>query len=200
MEREWKRKRTKDARPKPPLRISSVGWFNPSKRGDIDENAHLGGSRLAHCFTHGAGEMKLVSESLSIDDYNQAVEVFYERGWTDGLPVVLPTRNQVEAMIAYSGRDPQESVGPIPPKGSEGTVEKLAINAVMGGCRPEHFPVVLAAMEAMMDPAHNLNGVSHTTHMCVSLIIVNGPIARELGFNSRDGVFGNGYRANAAVG
>ncbi len=144
--------------------------------------------------------MKLVSESLSIDDYNQAVEVFYERGWTDGLPVVLPTRNQVEAMIAYSGRDPQESVGPIPPKGSEGTVEKLAINAVMGGCRPEHFPVVLAAMEALVDPAHNLNGVSQTTHMCVSLVIVNGPIARELGFNSRAGVFGNGYRSNAAVG
>ncbi|MGH7645265.1 MAG: hypothetical protein ACREMR_06735, partial [Gemmatimonadales bacterium] len=144
--------------------------------------------------------MKLVSETLSIDDYEQAVELFFERGWTDGLPVVLPTRPRVEAMIAYVGRDPQESLGPVPPKGGEATIEKLAINAAMGGCRPEHFPVVLAAIEAMMDPAHNLNGVSQTTHMCVSLIIVNGPIARELGFNSRDGVFGNGYRANAAVG
>ncbi len=144
--------------------------------------------------------MKLVSESLSLDDYDEAVELFFERGWTDGLPVVLPTRRRVEAMIAHVGRDPQESLGPVPPKGGEATIEKLAINAVMGGCRPEHFPVALAAMEAMMDPAHNLNGVSQTTHMCVSLIIVNGPIARELGFNSRDGVFGNGYRANAAVG
>jgi len=144
--------------------------------------------------------MKLVSESLSIDDYEQAIETFYERGWTDGLPVVLPTRKSVEAMIAQSGRDPLESLGSIPPKGGEATVEKLAINAVMGGCRPEHFPVVLAAMEAMMDPAHNLNGVTQTTHSCVSLVIVNGPIARELNFNSRDGVFGNGYRANAAVG
>src|SRR5438046_2628709 len=79
-------------------------------------------------------------------------------------------------------------------------VDRRAANAVMGGARPEHFPVVLAAMEALLDPAHNLNGVTQTTHMCVSLVIVNGPIARELAFNSRDGVFGNGYRANAAVG
>src|SRR5260370_69846 len=80
------------------------------------------------------------------------------------------------------------------------TVEKLAVDAVMGGCRPEQFPVVLAAIEAMLDPVHNLNGVLQTTHMCVSLVIVNGPIARALGINARDGVFGNGYRANAAIG
>jgi hypothetical protein len=144
--------------------------------------------------------MKLISERLDIDDADEAIELFYERNWTDGLPVVLPTRPRVEALIEHVGRDPQESLGPVPPKGGEATVEKLAINAVMGGCRPEHFPVVLAAMEALLDPAHNLNGVSQTTHMCVSLVIVNGPIARELKFNSRDGVFGNGYRANAAVG
>ena len=109
--------------------------------------------------------MNLVSESLSLDDYEQAVELFFERGWTDGLPVVLPTRKRVEALIAYVGHDPQASQGPVPPKGGEATIEKLAINAVMGGCRPEHLPVVLAAMEAMMDPAHNLNGVSQTTHL-----------------------------------
>jgi len=144
--------------------------------------------------------MNLVSERLNIDEYEEAVELFFARGWTDGLPVVLPTPRQVEALIAHAERDPQESLGPVPPKGGAATIEKLAINAVMGGCRPEHFPVVLAAMEALMDPAHNLNGVSQTTHMCVSLVIVNGPIARALNFNSRDGVFGNGYRANAAVG
>jgi hypothetical protein len=75
--------------------------------------------------------MKLVSESLSLDDYEQAVELFFERGWTDGLPVVLPTRKRVEALISYAGRDPQESLGPVPPKGGEATIEKLAINAVM---------------------------------------------------------------------
>ena len=139
-------------------------------------------------------------DSLVVDDYEQAVEMFFERGWTDGLPIVLPTRKLVDAMIAASGRDRAESLGPIPPKGGEATIEKLAVNAVMGGCRPEHFPIVLAAFEAMMEPEHNLNGVQQTTHMCVSLAIVNGPIARELNFNSRDGVFGNGYRSNAAVG
>jgi hypothetical protein len=144
--------------------------------------------------------MNLISERLDVDDYDEAVELFYQRNWTDGLPVVLPTRRRVEAMIAGAGRDPQESLGPVPPKGGPATVEKLAINAVMGGCLPAHFPVVLAALEALLDPAHNLNGVTQTTHMCVPLVIVNGPIARELGFNSRDGVFGNGYRANAAVG
>lgn len=141
-----------------------------------------------------------LADSLQIDDYEKAVELFFERGWTDGLPVVLPTRGLVEAMIATSGRDRNESLGPMPPQGGEATIEKLATNAVMGGCRPEHFPVVLAAIEAMLQPEHNLNGVTQTTHMCVSLAIVNGPIARELKFNSRDGVFGNGFRANGAVG
>jgi len=141
-----------------------------------------------------------LTESLQIDDYEQAMETFYERGWTDGLPVMLPTRKLVDAMIAASGRDRNESLGPVSPKNGEATVEKLAINAVMGGCRPEHFPVVLAAFEAMLAPEHNLNGVTQTTHMCVSLTIVNGPIARRLKFNSRDGVFGNGYRSNGAVG
>src|ERR1700730_12243021 len=107
--------------------------------------------------------MKLVSESLSLDAYDEAVEPFFERGGAGGLPVVLPTRRRVESMIAHAGRDPQESLGPIPPKGGEATVEKLAINAVMGGCRPEHFPVVLAAREEMMDPTHNLKALSQTT-------------------------------------
>ena len=139
-------------------------------------------------------------DSLQIEDYEQAVELFFARGWTDGLPVVIPTRRLVDALIAGCGRERHESLGAIPPKNGAATIEKLAVNAVMGGCRPEHFPVVLAALEAMLAPEHNLNGVTQTTHMCVSLTIVNGPIARELDFNSRDGVFGNGYRANGAVG
>ncbi len=144
--------------------------------------------------------MNLISERMNVDDYEQAIELFYERHWTDGLPVILPTRRRVEGLVEHVRRDPQESLGSVPPMGGLATIEKLAINAVMGGCRPEYFPVVLAAMEALLDPRHNLNGVTQTTHMCVSLAIVNGPIARELGFNSRDGVFGNGYRTNAAVG
>jgi len=140
------------------------------------------------------------TESFETGDYEQAVELFYERGWTDGLPIVLPTRKLVDAMINACARDRSESLGQIPPKNGDATIEKVAINAVMGGCKPEHFPVVLAALEAMLAPEHNLNGVTQTTHMCVSLTIVNGAIARDLNFNSRDGVFGNGYRSNGAVG
>ena len=134
------------------------------------------------------------------DDLLAAIDYCYEQGWTDGLPIVLPTRKLVEAMIAATGRDRHESLGPVPPKGGQASIEKLAINAVMGGCLPAHFPIVLAAFEGMMAPEHNVNGVTQTTHMCVSLAIVNGPVSRALNFNSRDGVFGNGYRSNAAVG
>ena len=144
--------------------------------------------------------MQTLSDAIQTDDYEQAIELFYERGWTDGLPIVLPTRKLVEALITASGRDRDEVLGEMPPKNDKVTIEKLAVNAVMGGCRPELFPVVIAAVQAMMAPQHNLGGVIQTTHMCVSLTIVNGPIARKLNFNSRDGVFGNGYRANAAVG
>jgi hypothetical protein len=140
------------------------------------------------------------ADSIEVENYEAAVETFYDRGWTDGLPVVLPTRKLVDAMIAGCDRDRNESLGAIPPKGGEATIEKLAVNAVMGGCKPEHFPIVIAAFEALMVPEHNLNGVTQTTHMCVSLAIVNGPITKELNFNSRDGVFGNGYRSNGAVG
>jgi hypothetical protein len=140
------------------------------------------------------------AESLHVETYEQAIELFFQRGWTDGLPVVIPTRTLVDAMLAGCERDCHESLGTMPPKAGEVTIGKLAVNAVMGGCRPEHFPVVIAAIEAMLKPEHNLNGVSQTTHMCVSLTIVNGPIARELNFNSRDGVFGNGNRSNGAVG
>ncbi|MES2999570.1 MAG: hypothetical protein V4787_02685 [Pseudomonadota bacterium] len=140
------------------------------------------------------------AQSFHTDNYEQAVESFFERGWTDGLPIVLPTRGLVESMMAASGRDRDESLGVIGPKNGQATVEKLAVNAVMGGCKPEYFPIVLASIEALMATEHNLTGVIQTTHMCVPLTIVNGPIARKLGFNSRDGVFGNGYRPNAAVG
>src|SRR5438445_757059 len=80
--------------------------------------------------------MNLVSDLVTAADYEAAVELCFARGWTDGLPVVLPTRRRVEALIEHAGRDPQESLGLVPPKGGPATVEKLAVNAVMGGCLP----------------------------------------------------------------
>ncbi|MBI3964458.1 MAG: hypothetical protein HY329_02395 [Chloroflexi bacterium] len=144
--------------------------------------------------------MELRSEPVEVPDYHAAVEEFFERGWTDGLPVVPPTDELIAATIAASGRAPQEELGDVPPRHGVATVETVAINAVMAGCKPEYFPVVLAAVEALLDPHHNLNGVNTTTHNCQPLIVVSGPIARAIGMNSAEGVFGAGYRANGTIG
>lgn len=144
--------------------------------------------------------MKDLHIAFEADDYDEAIERIYAEGWTDGLPVVLPTDRKVDAMIDASGMEPGEALGEMPPKRGLITIEKLAVNAVMGGCTPELFPVVITAIRAMLEPEHNLSGVIQTTHMATTLTIVSGPAAKALGFNSRDGVFGNGYRANAAVG
>lgn len=144
--------------------------------------------------------MELKSERVRVEGALSAVELFFERKWSDGLAIVPPTEEAVAEMIEYVKRDPQETLGAIPPYGGLATIEKLAINSVMAGCRPEYFPVVIAAAEAAMDPAHNLNGTQTTQSGVEELIIVNGKIAKDLGFNSEDGVFGRGYRANGTIG
>jgi hypothetical protein len=127
-------------------------------------------------------------------------EVWFERGVTDGLPVVPPTRERVERMLAGTRRDRSEVLGEMPPNYGRLTVEKAAINAVMAGCRPEYLPVVIAAAECACDPAFNLHGVATSTHFSAPLILVNGPIRARLGLNSSFGVFGPGFRANATIG
>jgi hypothetical protein len=127
-------------------------------------------------------------------------EEWFERGVTDGLPVVPPTRERVEAMLAGTRRDRGELLGEMPPNLGRLTVEKAAVNAVMAGCRPEYLPVVLAAAECACDPAFNLHGVSTSTHFSAPLIVVNGPIRARIGLNASFGVFGPGYRANATIG
>jgi len=127
-------------------------------------------------------------------------ELFFARGWTDGLPVVTPTAEKVAAMIAAGGRPAEQTIGPIPPRWRTATIEKIAINAVMAGCRPEHFPVVLSAIEALLEPDMQLYGIQTATNTTTPLIIVNGPIAEELGMNSGGNLFGAGVRANATIG
>ncbi len=127
-------------------------------------------------------------------------ELWFEKGVTDGLPVVSPTRERVERMLAGTRRGRDELVGEMPPNYGRLTVEKAAINAVMAGCRPEYLPVVLAAAECACDPAFNLHGMSTSTHFAAPLIVVNGPVRPRIGLNSSFGVFGPGYRANATIG
>lgn len=144
--------------------------------------------------------MKLKAGRLEFSDVDAAVDLVYEKGWTDGLPVVLPTERRVREVIEYLNLDPQHVVGKIPPRGGIATVEKIAINSVMGGCRPEYVPVVLAAIEAMLEDEFNLFGVQTTDGPPAPLVIVGGPIVDQIGMNYGDGVFGGGSRANAAIG
>jgi hypothetical protein len=127
-------------------------------------------------------------------------ELFFARGWTDGLPVAIPTLQKVERMIGASGRDAGETIGPIPPRWRMATIEKIAINAVLAGCRPEYFPVVVAAVEALLHDDCQLYGTQTATNTTAPLIIVNGPIVDELDLNARGNLFGQGRRANATIG
>ena len=126
------------------------------------------------------------------------LEDMFERGWTDGLPVVPPTRERVDAMLA--GRDPSQSLGPVPPALGEATLERVAACAVLAGCRPEYFPVVLAAAEAALDPAFNLNGQAVTTSPPGQILVVNGPVRDGVGLNAGMGALGPGRRANMTIG
>jgi hypothetical protein len=128
------------------------------------------------------------------------VEAWFERGVTDGLPVVPPSRDRVERMLGGTRRDRAELIGEMPPNYGRLTVEKAAVNAVMAGCRPEYLPVVLAAAECACDATFNLHGVATSTHFSAPLIVVNGPVRARIGLNASFGVFGPGFRANATIG
>ena len=138
--------------------------------------------------------------SIEWDDPVEAIEKCYELGWTDGLPVVPPTLKRVRDFLDYVGRPADEVVGSLPERRREVTVNKIAANAVMAGCLPEYAPVVLAATEAMLDPRFNLIGPSSSLGGAGILVIVNGPVVRDLGINARNNLFGPGNRANATIG
>ncbi|MEE8282590.1 MAG: hypothetical protein V3R47_03635 [candidate division NC10 bacterium] len=142
----------------------------------------------------------LRSRRLEAADHFEAIELFIARGWTDGLPIVPPTEERVEAMLSTLNRDPGEVVGILAPRYGKATLEKIAINAVMAGCLPAYFPVVVAAIEAIADEAFNLSGVQATTHVAAPLCIINGPVGRALEVNSGTNCFGQGFRANATIG
>jgi hypothetical protein len=144
----------------------------------------------------GAAEANVVR----VPEGTDLIEWYFERGWTDGLPVVPPTRARVDAVVEALGGDPHFVECKVPPRHGSLSREVLAINMVMAGCKPEYAPVVRAAMLALTADAFNLNGVQATTHMAAPLLIVNGPIARQIGMNGDCNAFGSGNRANATIG
>ena len=143
----------------------------------------------------------LRSRRVQLPDSFQAVQDYcWEQGWTDGLPVTPPTESLVREMLAAYGEDPGVSLGVVQPRNAQATLEKLAINAVMAGCQPEYFPVVVAAVKAALHEEFNLAGNSATTGGAAQVVVVNGPIAQELGINGDAACFGPGFRSNAAIG
>jgi hypothetical protein len=123
-----------------------------------------------------------------------------ERGWSDGLPMIVPTPERVGAAIEASGVAPGTSLGVVPPSNRTATIEAVAANAVMAGCLPEVMPVVVGAVRAMLAPEFNLQALATTTHPVTPLVMVHGPVVERLGFNGAANVFGQGNRANGTVG
>ena len=134
------------------------------------------------------------------DDVLAAIDTCYERGWTDGLPVVPPEQSRVEAMLAMEGRPPETVIATHPTTGLECSILAAAVNAVMAGCLPEYFPVVVAALEAANEPGYNFHGSAASTGGSAPLLVVAGPVVADIGMNAAGNVFGPGNRANATIG
>jgi hypothetical protein len=139
-------------------------------------------------------------ESYSPEELVLAIEECFDNGWTDGLPVVPPIPSLVRRFLEHTDRSPSEVIWRMSQVKRGCTVEAAAINAVMAGCRPEYFPVVLAALEATVDEGWPGHGGWQSTTGGGPLLIVNGPVRTELGFNAKGNVFGPGFRPNATVG
>jgi hypothetical protein len=146
------------------------------------------------------GGSVLRSRRVDIADLEDEHEAMFERGWTDGLPVVPPTEARVMRMLDGTTRAPDDIVAIVPPDLVECTVEKVAVNAVMAGCKPEYLPVVLAALEGACTTEFNIHGLLATTWFSGPLLIVDGPIAKRIGMNSGINAMGQGNRANATIG
>ena len=146
------------------------------------------------------GKAGIASRAIALGDWDDEMEACFERGWTDGLPVVPPTDERILRMLAGTRRRPDEIVGRVPPNLAPCTVEKAAINAVMAGCKPEYLPVVLAALETALEPVFTMHGLLCTTCFSGPVIVVNGPVARRIGMNWGINALGQGNRANATIG
>jgi hypothetical protein len=142
----------------------------------------------------------LRARRIEIAESDDPFEFMFDQGLTDGLPVVPPTPERVLRMLAGTRRDPQDVVAIVPPNMAPATVEKVAANAVMAGCKPEYLPVVIAALEAVCTDEFNIHGVNSTTWGATPVLVVNGPIRRRIGMNMGLGALGHGNRANATIG
>ena len=133
-------------------------------------------------------------------DADDDIEACFDQDWSDGLPVVPPTQVRLIRMLAGTHRDPQEYIGDVPPDYGRCTIEKIALNAVLAGCRPEYLPVVIASVEAALEDEFCMHGLLATTYFSGPMIVVNGPLSRAIGMNAKGNALGQGNRANATIG
>jgi hypothetical protein len=147
--------------------------------------------------------MKDIADQEVIDLEDMDVEAFNEfavqQGWSDGMPLYIPTETKV-AKFVETVRGDNRPYPPVPPRQVIPTIQALAANAVMAGCKPEYFPVATAAMRGVLDPEYNLHGTLATTHSCAPMVMVSGPIRHELNINCGSNCFGQGWQANATIG
>ena len=178
--------------------IDSLGEDLPAHRpGCGSKNVEPGVTeKLAIQF----GDVVFGSRPIELAALEDEMEACYDRGWSDGLPVVPPTRERVLGMLGGTTRDPAEIIGTVPPDLIECTVEKVAINAVLAGCKPEYMPVVLATVEAALIDDFCMHGLLATTWFSGPIVVVNGPITKRIGMNSGANALGQGNRANATIG
>ncbi|MDA8044927.1 MAG: hypothetical protein M0Z30_06775 [Actinomycetota bacterium] len=142
----------------------------------------------------------MTSTQHEFDTYEDLVESYFERGWTDGLPVMAPTPAKVQSFLDHAGLDADAVIGTVPTREVVATAELVAINAVMAGCRAEYFPVVVAAVRAHLSEKGNCHSTTGTLSGAAQMVVVNGPARLELDINCRAGCMGPGWRANATIG
>jgi thiol-disulfide isomerase/thioredoxin len=156
--------------------------------------------RFADRLAAEAENSPLRARRIEIAPADDVFEFMFDQGFSDGLPVIPPTPERVLRMLSGTRRDPQSVVAVVPPNLADATVEKVAINAVMAGCRPEYLPVVIAALEAVCTDEFNVHGVMATTMGASPVLVINGPIRQRIGLNMKIGALGQGTRANASIG
>ena len=146
------------------------------------------------------GDTQFSARQVQVSASEDIMEACFERGWSDGLPVVPPTPLRVMRMLAGTDRSAAEIIGAVPPDKVDCSIEKIAINAVMAGCKPEYFPTVIATVEAALQDRFCMHGLLCTTYFSTPVLIVNGPVSRQIGMNSGVNALGQGNRANATIG
>ncbi len=147
-----------------------------------------------------ADDSPIRARRIEVADGDDVAEFMFDQGFSDGLPLVPPTPERVMRMLGGTHRNPQDIIATVPPNMGEATVEKIAINAVMAGCKPEYLPVVIAAVEAVCTDEFNIHGVTATTMGAAPVMIINGPVRERIGMNKGLGALGAGNRANATIG